>query len=249
MPTLSRCIAIDAGNTRGKAAELAGLEVLRRWDFDPADPLAGPDFPWGLPSGLPIGLSSVRPLDGALLDHLRSIGDLLVLSGSTPLPFRSAYLTPSTLGPDRLALAAGAMALFPGKDLLVVDAGTCITCDLILGGAVFEGGGISPGLSMRLQALHQFTGALPLVAVTEGQWYPGRSTRDSILAGVMGGAVGEVRDLASRMRRKYPGLQVVVTGGDAAHFVKNLKNSIFAGPDLVLQGVRAILQHHVNTHS
>ncbi len=247
MRSLTRCIAIDIGNTRGKAAEFSGREVLRRWVFDPGNPKEGTVWMDELPLGLWIILSTVRPLDKEWLGVLLAKGPMLLLKGDTPLPFRSAYLSPETLGPDRLALAAGAIDLFPGHDLLVIDAGTCIACDLILGGELFAGGSISPGLDMRFRAMNRFTGALPLIEQAEGHWYPGRSTRESMLAGVMDGALGEVRDRINRLRRKYPGIKVIITGGDAPHFAKNLKNSIFASPDLAFKGLRAILQHHVNT--
>lgn len=242
------CIAIDVGNTRGKAVLFQGSEIIQRWEFDPGVPLADNVHLHGIPEGLPIILSSVRPIGEEYLEFLRSRGALEVLSGSTPLPFSSDYLTPETIGPDRLALVAGAIALLPGEDILVIDAGTCITCDMVTSEKVFAGGSISPGLDMRLRSLKEFTGALPLVSKEEGTWFPGRSTRESILAGVQDGACGELRNRIEQLLDKYPSLKVVLTGGDAPYFVKNLKNSIFASPDLVVQGLRAILDHHVKTN-
>ena len=248
MHPMKDCIAIDVGNTRGKAVLFHGSEIIQRWEFDPGMPLANAELTQEIPEGLPIILSGVRPVGEEFLEFLRSRGPLLVLSGSTPLPFSSDYLTPETIGPDRLALVAGAIALLPGEDILVIDAGTCITCDLVTSGKLFLGGSISPGLDMRLRALKEFTGALPLVSKEEGNWFPGRSTRESILAGVHEGACGELRDRIEQLMPIYPTLKVVLTGGDAPYFVKNLKNSNFASPDLVVQGLRTILEHHVKTN-
>ena len=52
---------------------------------------------------------------------------------------------------------------FPGKDILVIDAGTCITYEFIDAAGRYHGGNISPGVQMRFRALHEFTGRLPLV--------------------------------------------------------------------------------------
>lgn len=247
MQSAERFIAVDIGNTRGKAAEFSRNQVIRRWVFDAAHPVDSIAWMDEIGEGMWVILSTVRPLSESFTQKLSSRGPFLQLSGATPLPFRSDYQSPETLGPDRIALAAGAIELYPGQDLLVIDAGSCITCDLILKGEVFRGGSISPGLEMRLKALNHFTGALPLVERTEGRWYPGRSTRESILAGALEGALGEMRNRIANLRRKYPTIKVVITGGDAPYFAKNLKNSIFAGPDLVFQGLRAILQHYVKT--
>src|SRR5580704_13326614 len=69
------------------------------------------------------------------------------LTEKTPIPIKNAYLTPATLGKDRLAAAAGANAIYPGKNVLSITAGTCIIYDLVTKG-VYKGGAISPGLYM-----------------------------------------------------------------------------------------------------
>ena len=82
---------------------------------------------------------------------------LLWLDKDTPLPVINLYETPETLGYDRMAAVVAANEQFPGRDILVIDAGTCITYEFIDSQGQYHGGNISPGLQMRFKALHQFT--------------------------------------------------------------------------------------------
>ncbi|MBX0291900.1 type III pantothenate kinase [Hymenobacter sp. HSC-4F20] len=169
---------------------------------------------------------------------------------TTALPIRNGYATPHTLGADRLAAAVGAAWLLPGRDVVIIDAGTAIKCDLVEGGHTFRGGSIAPGLSMRFQALHTFTGRLPLLShhATEGQ-VPliGTDTESAIRSGVVNGAVAEVQGLLAEYQAKFPRLAVVLAGGDTAFFRTRLKGPIFVIPELVLMGLNRILVHHVST--
>jgi type III pantothenate kinase len=170
---------------------------------------------------------------------------------TTALPIRNAYATPQTLGADRLAAAVGAAWLLPGQNVLIVDAGTAIKCDLVEAAGIFRGGSIAPGLAMRFQALHTFTGRLPLVPAPTDASAPvaltGDDTVSAIRSGVLNGAAAEVKGIVDEYRALYSGLAVVLAGGDAAFFQARLKGSIFVIPELVLMGLHRILVHHVST--
>ncbi|SDY02990.1 type III pantothenate kinase [Hymenobacter psychrophilus] len=170
---------------------------------------------------------------------------------TTPLPLTNAYATPQTLGADRLAAAVGAAWLLPGRDVVIVDAGTAIKFDVVEGGQVFRGGSIAPGLAMRFKALHAFTGRLPLVAplpeVADEIPLTGTDTESAIRSGVLNGAAAEVAGLLAAYTARYPKLAVVLAGGDAPFFRARLKGAIFVVPELVLIGLHRILVHHVAT--
>lgn len=169
---------------------------------------------------------------------------LLKLNETTALPVENLYETPRTLGYDRMAAVVGANARFPGRDLLVIDAGTCITYEFVDAQGRYHGGNISPGLQMRFKALHQFTGRLPLVAA-EGRRVPmGKDTDTAIRAGVLKGIEYEMVGYIERMRHKYPELLVFLTGGDDISFDTNLKSIIFADKFLVLKGLNRILNYN-----
>src|SRR6185369_15468778 len=108
-------------------------------------------------------LSSVINTDKQILNYLQSHSVFIELNATTRLPVKNKYKTPATLGSDRLASVTGASKMFPGKNVLVIDAGTCIKYDFINAKKEYLGGSISPGLRMRFEALHNFTTRLPLV--------------------------------------------------------------------------------------
>ena len=123
------------------------------------------------------------------------------MSPSTPVPIGNAYLTPETLGADRLAAAVGAVELTGGGDCVIVDFGTAITIDLVTDG-VFRGGCISPGLRMRFRALRDYTSRLPECSPTDIDTEIGRSTREAIEQGVMQGVRYEIEGHISRLTEK-----------------------------------------------
>jgi len=159
------------------------------------------------------------------------------------VPFTVSYQNIKTLGSDRLAAVYGAWALYPGKDVLIIDAGTAITFEVLDHQKGYLGGAISPGVDMRLKALHNFTGKLPLVAKSNDWGDLGKSTEESIRSGVMNGALDEMEGFITRYKRKYPEITVLICGGDCNLFERRLKPPIFALPDLVLYGLYEALRH------
>lgn len=184
-------------------------------------------------------------------------GAVWVLDAQTPVPIEKDYETPHTLGADRIAGAVGATALFPGQACLILDLGTCLTADLVDSGATFRGGLISPGLRMRLRAMHEQTARLPLIdwpglnqsgaSETNQDWpeLTARSTRQAMLSGVLNGLAFELNGIIETYRRAWPGLAVVLCGGDAPTFESRLKPPIFVFPELVLIGLNRILNYNV----
>jgi type III pantothenate kinase len=187
--------------------------------------------------------SSVKEVKPEIVESLVSQAQTFQLTNKTVLPFFNKYETPDTLGKDRVAGVAGAINLFPGKNVLVIDAGTCITYDLVTTEKEYLGGGISPGLKMRFDAMHTFTGQLPLVQseIDKKPSLIGNTTKTSIESGVKNGILAEVDGIIDEYKKRFPNLNVVVTGGDYNYFDKYLKNNIFAAPNLVLIGLKKIL--------
>jgi type III pantothenate kinase len=163
-----------------------------------------------------------------------------------PLPVVNLYATPLTLGVDRLAGVCGAQQIFPLQHCLVIDAGTCITYDFLDKEGKYYGGGISPGLKMRFQAVHTFTAKLPLVTPKGHVPLIGNSTESCIQSGVVNGVLAELDGIIDQYGKKFEGLRVILCGGDAMFFENQLKASIFASPELVLIGLNSILNYNVN---
>jgi len=190
-------------------------------------------------------LSSVKPHDGELTRFLsENFEQFIELDHRTELPIQNLYETPETLGKDRLAAAVGANELFPDRNLLIIDAGTAITYDLVSENNQFIGGNISPGLAMRFKALNHFTGKLPLVDYRGDFELIGRNTIEAVRAGVQNGILFEIAQTIDLFNRNYQNLQIIMTGGDSNFFDKKLNYSIFVHFNLTLIGLNRILEHN-----
>jgi type III pantothenate kinase len=187
-------------------------------------------------------ISSVVNNKPEISEYLHSKCFTIVLSANTPIPILNKYLTPETLGKDRLSAAVGAFTLFRNKNVLSIDAGTAIKYDFINQEGEYLGGGISPGLSLRFKALHTFTDKLPLVDWKDFGELIGRNTEESILSGVIQGVASEIDGIIDRYKSLFPDLTIILTGGESIYFEKYIKNSIFAVPNLVLTGLYEILK-------
>ncbi len=192
-------------------------------------------------------LSSVARVDNSILSFLEQSFDFFIkLDHQTPIPLENCYRTPQTLGLDRLAAAVGANSLFPKTDLLIIDAGTAITYDLVDHHHRFLGGNISPGLKTRFRALHEFTHQLPLVESSDEWPLIGQTTEEAIRAGVLNGLVFEMDAMIDRMKKDYPKIITILTGGHSFFFDKKLKNAIFAQFEITLIGLNRILEYNYN---
>ena len=236
-------LVIDSGNSAAKVGIFDDQKLMEKLSFaalaDLESFLASADY------GNVI-ISSVREDVGLLLSWAGKAEKKFVLNSELPLPIQNLYATPQTLGMDRLAAACGAAHLFPSLSCLSIDAGTCITYDFIDSNGNYLGGGISPGLNMRFRAVHTFTAKLPLVSPKKGAQLIGDTTESSIQSGVVNGLLAEMEGVIRLYTDKFPGLRVILCGGDAGFFENQLKASIFASPELVLLGLNSILIHNVN---
>lgn len=241
-------LVIDIGNTRAKAAVFQNEKMVCRevWTAFSKNDLIG--FAYNHNVGNVI-LSSTAKVPEWTAAFLKEHRFSLELTNQTPLPIGIQYATPKTLGRDRIAAAVGAWAEYPSENVLVVDAGTCITMDVLSAEGHFLGGNISPGIGMRLKAMHHFTAKLPLLEPNNSplptSGWIGGSTEEAIRNGGELGALLEVKGFIAFCRRRFRPLRIVFTGGDAYFFVRNLKTKIFAHQNLVLSGLNQILLFNV----
>jgi type III pantothenate kinase len=102
------------------------------------------------------------------------------------------------------------------------------------------GGGISPGMEMRLKSLNYYTAKLPLVQADSNAPLIGYDTNTNILSGAVIGMAMEIDGMIDAYQQKFSNFNVALTGGDLAHLAPHLKNKIFADPDLIFKGLYAI---------
>ena len=190
-------------------------------------------------------ISSVGSVNKSQIDELRAEINLIELDYNTKVPFVNKYATPKTLGVDRIALVSSAISKYPNKNVLIIDAGTCITYDFVNNEGNYYGGAISPGLQMRYKALNVFTEKLPLLEPSEKFELLGNSTETSIHSGIINGVINEIDGIIKQYRKKNTDLTVVLTGGDVNFLSNRLKNGIFANPNFLLEGLNTILTYNI----
>ncbi|MFD0964345.1 type III pantothenate kinase [Pseudofulvibacter geojedonensis] len=236
-------LIIDVGNTRAKLAVYENNSLKKRWVVEKKNLLNkslkilknDPDISHAI-------ISSVAHLDEKGLNEIDKKAKLLVLNKDVAIPFKNLYATPKTLGVDRIALIAAAAHQYPGKNILVVDAGTCVTFDFLNSNNEYLGGAISPGLTIRYEALHKLTAKLPLLKPEQIEDFIGDSTATSMHSGVVNGLVQEIDGVITQYKNRYKELTVILTGGDTNFLAKSLKSSIFANSNFLLEGLNVILE-------
>tara|TARA_B110000037_G_scaffold20618_1_gene22357 strand:+ start:90 stop:821 length:732 start_codon:yes stop_codon:yes gene_type:complete len=191
-------------------------------------------------------LSSVIFLEPSAINSLLKLLPIKVLESSFRMPFNNCYETPLSLGVDRLALMAAAVKHHPKTNVLVIDAGSCITYDFIDAEQNYLGGAISPGLQMRYKSLKAFTSNLPLLDKITPNQRIGNSTEASIHSGVVHGVAHEIEGTIEDYQNKYSDLTVILTGGDADFLCKQFKISIFANSNFLLEGLNFLLEFNSN---
>ncbi|MCP9199653.1 type III pantothenate kinase [Gramella sp. GC03-9] len=236
-------LIIDAGNTFVKTAVfqddmLQDKKVFKKEEFSENFKKIREKFP----KIVQAVISSVASNDSSILSEVKKFYPLLEIDQNIRLPFVNDYATPATLGKDRIALIAAATRSFPGKNVLVIDAGTCITYDLKTSGEVYKGGSISPGMEMRFNAVHKFTAKLPLVKPKPEVALIGDSTENSILSGIINGIRMELQGFIAAYEAEFEDLTVIFTGGDSLFLSIPSKNSIFANSNFLLEGLNFILE-------
>jgi len=187
-------------------------------------------------------ISSVGKLDEVTLNYIKDSVDVIELNSKTKFPFKNEYKTPKTLGVDRIALVSASVNEYSKKNVLIIDAGSCITFDFINNKNQYLGGAISPGIRMRYKSLHNLTANLPLLDTETPNTIIGNTTNNSIHSGVIHGVLKEIDGVIADYKEKYSDLTVILTGGDTNFLSKQLKSSIFANSNFLLEGLNFILQ-------
>jgi type III pantothenate kinase len=250
-------LIIDVGSTRTKVALADGGGAVERigsfptrdgWDDALGAAIAGRV---GAESGS--GAASVSVEAIAVAAASRSFADRLRtwwtahLGPPPPIrlvdpaaaPLEIDYRPPSALGADRVADAVAAVERW-GAPVIVVDAGTAITCDLVSGDRRFAGGAIAPGPHTAYLSLVERVPHLGLARgmPTDGE-LPGvpASTYDAVRVGVLRGAAALVDSLVAGYRARVGAAQVIVTGGLGSLVASHCDSVTAVDPDLTLRGI------------
>ncbi len=239
-------LIIDVGNTNIKLAVYSKNRLINK-KTDQLENLTSrvSEMVQAYPSITSGIISAVGKLKKKDINTIQKLMKLIVLDSSTKLPFQNTYKTPKTLGVDRMALVSASVDQFPDHNVLIIDAGTCITYDFITSENKYLGGAISPGIRTRYTSLNNFTANLPLLETKVPRNIIGRSTASSIHSGVIIGILKEIDGVIEEYQNNYEDLTVILTGGDAKLLSKRLKSSIFANSNFLLEGLNYVLEFNI----
>jgi len=236
-------LVIDIGNTLVKMAVFQGDVLIKKKTALKQNFFQNlEELDQSFPNIKDVLVSSVSKTPSKWLQKLQEDYKTHLLDQELPQVFSNSYATPKTLGNDRIALVSAASKLYPSQNVLVIDAGTCVTFDIKNSENQYLGGAISPGLQMRYQAMNTFTENLPLLEPEETVDLIGNTTIKSIQSGVIIGITAEIDGVISMYNSQFKDLTIILTGGDSLFLCKRLKNSIFANSNFLLEGLNYILE-------
>jgi len=238
-------LIIDIGNTCAKLVCFDGADIVEEQRIDRGESYLLDDFcrKYKFTRGI---YSTVVDVTPQFEEKIRKMpfSMMRLVSGETPVPIINKYATPLTLGSDRLAAVVAAADMQPGRNLLVIDVGTCLTFDFVNSAGEYVGGNISLGPSMRFKALHSYTGRLPLVDRRGVVPDIGTTTMTAIRSGVINGIKYEIEGYIAMYMKKYPDLYVYLTGGVHLNLHLSGKSPIFADDFIVPKGLNRILLYN-----
>ena len=190
-------------------------------------------------------VSNVGEINDELISFLNENTRLVLLKDILKFPFKNTYSSKETLGQDRIALVSSASYQFPDENVLIIDAGTCITYDFKNHNNEYIGGGISPGIKMRFKSLNLFTSKLPLIDIFDDFELIGNNTKESLISGVVNGTTMEIDGIIHQYCDKFKNIRIILTGGDSKFLLKRIKNTIFADQNFLTKGLNYLLEANI----
>ncbi len=247
-------LAIDVGNTNTVFALVEGGVTVAQWRASTSARRTADEYA--------VWLRQLMDLDGG-----RSLGEVTSCIIATVVPqalfnlrnLSRRYLNtepmivgpeipgvpvridrPSEAGADRLVGAVGGFVTYGGP-LIVVDSGTATTFDIVGADGGFEGGVISPGINLSVQALHTAAARLPRIAIERPDKVIGTDTVGAMQSGVFWGYVSLIEGLIDRISSEYGAPMTVVATGGVSSLFKDATDKIHHfDPDLTIRGLTEI---------
>jgi type III pantothenate kinase len=247
-------LVVDVGNTQTHLGTFRGAELVAHWRFATVRDHTADELGATLAALLGLRGMGLADLEASIVSstvpqlahewsevgprylghETRNVGPRL----RSGMPIRID--NPHELGPDRLVNAIAAYDRFGGA-CIVVDFGTAITYDVVSDDGALLGALISPGLEIALEALSERAARLPKVELLEPRALIGKSTVDSIRAGVIFGYAGQVDGIVRRLRGELgEDTPTIATGGLADLVVPHAESIDTVDDLLTLRGLRII---------
>ncbi len=188
-------------------------------------------------------LSNVSKPADSLVKTLKEKTVFFSFNKKIKLPFILNYDI-NEVGHDRLALMCAAKREFPYDNVLVIDLGTCITYDIKSSDNIYNPGGISPGLNMRIKSVSKNAFNLFDTNLDYPKKLIADDTKTSLDIGVIGGAKFEIEGFIKQYQSLFDNLIVVITGGDSKFLSGKIKNTIFTNSNYIFKGLDYLIEYN-----
>lgn len=253
-------LAIEQGNTNTLFAVHDGRDWIAQWRTATVSQRTADEYAAWLNQLLLLAGLKLSDLDGCIIStvvpqsmfNLRNLSrrylhtEPLVVGENAELGVPVRLARPAEAGADRLVNAIGAHIAYGGP-LIVVDSGTATTFDIIGPDGGFEGGIISPGVNLSVEALHLAAAKLPRIAIARPEQIIGRGTVEAMQSGIYWGYVGLIESLIARIKAEYGApMTVVATGGVVSLFEGATASIDHFDPDLTIRGLLEIWRRNAH---
>jgi type III pantothenate kinase len=190
--------------------------------------------------------SVVPPLNSSLLQAIeRYFGQEPTMVGpGIKTGLKIHYRDPKEVGADRIVAAMAAFRKYGGP-LIIVDFGTATTYDVVSKEGDYLGGAIAPGMGISVEALYERAARLQRVELKAPANVIGRTTVESMQAGIIWGYTAQVEGMVARIGKELAEKpRVVATGGFAGLIAEQTPVIEVVDQRLMLEGLRLI--HEMN---
>jgi len=251
-------LVVDIGNTSICFGVYTGKKLIGSWRISTITGKTSDEYGTEIMSFLDSGKIDRGKISGvaiscvvpSLLSVFEEVSETyflvkpLVVNRASESGMTILYDNPKEVGTDRISTSIAAFELYGGP-VIVVDFGTATTFDVINEKGEYMGGVIAPGVGISSQALFERAAQLPHVELSKPESIIGKNTRKSMQAGIVYGAIGQVKEVLSRIRREIGGNpKIVATGGYAGLIAPEVGMIDTINRDLVLEGLRIIWERN-----
>lgn len=241
---MTHMIAVDVGNSSIKIGIENAAGILRMHRFASAKELPEEILPVGDCRWCVCSVNQKKHNELAEWVAVNRPADRLHLICNGDIPMRTDVENLESVGTDRLVAAWTSNQYRPANEqLVVVDAGTAVTIDVLDVDGTYLGGVIFAGLQTSVTSLGRVAEGLPNlygdeIDVSHYIKHPiGKMTRDAILSGSLHSQLEAMRNIPEMLS---PSADVVATGGQTTVFKLFLPESWKLVAELVLQGTLEI---------
>src|SRR5207302_2580737 len=197
--------------------------------------------------GAVVVASVVPPLNSSRVQAIERYFDRepMVVGPGIKTGLKIHYRDPKEVGADRIVATMAAFKKYGGP-LIIIDFGTGTTYDVVSKEGDYLGGAIAPGMGISVEALYERAARLQRVELKAPATVIGRTTAESIQAGINLRFTAQVEGMVDRIRKEL-GAQprVIATGGFAGLIAAQTPVIELVDQRLTLEGLRLIYEMNV----